>query len=177
MKETSLNKETKQISQVITSETFSEETGEIIDSESKVTSKYFSREPNFIKIYLQDILYLSDLTTSYHGVLYAIIKRMDYDNVVYLMKNNKTKIAEECKLEINTVAKAIVQLTKKQILIQTGRGEYMVNPYLFGKGQWNDIKSLRIKLDYTSAGRTWSTSIVKETQDSIFDELPTSQAV
>jgi hypothetical protein len=167
-------REVNKLAEVLKEKIVDVETGEIIQEKDTVKTKFLEKEPNFVKIYLKDILYLNELSTSYHNVLYAIIKRMDYDNIIYLMKTNKTKIAEECKLEVNTVAKAIVELTKKEIILRHGKGEYIVNPFLFGKGQWHDIKSLRIKIEYSSYGRTWSTEKTNNIQESIFDGLEAS---
>ena len=39
------------------------------------------------------------------------------------------------------------------MITRVGRGVFSLNPYVFGKGKWQDIKELQVTWDYNDAGR------------------------
>lgn len=41
----------------------------------------------------------------------------------------------------------ITDLHKQKFLIRKNRGVYILNPYIFGKGNWGDIYNLRKELE------------------------------
>ena len=45
---------------------------------------------------------------------------------------------------------AIQTWTKNNVLKRVARGTYQINPWLFGKGEWRDIKGLRATFDFTA---------------------------
>ena len=61
---------------------------------------------------------------------------------------------EELKMPMNTLNKQIDNLRKANILlpIPNKRGCYLVDPNLFARGSWNDIKQLRLIIDYNIDG-------------------------
>lgn len=128
------------------------ENGEIIKTE-RITTKYVEREPDYIKLYIKDILKLSDISNANNSILYAILKRLNYQNEVFLLKHVIDEISFELKLKEITIRKAIAALSEKNILIKKSRGCYLVSPYLFGRGKWEDIRSIRLNLVYDERGR------------------------
>lgn len=125
----------------------------------KITSKNVGVEPNFVKLYLQDCLYLSNLPKGLNSILYGLIKRMDYDNEIVVNSAVKRKIANEVGLAFATVNGAITDFVKADILIRKDIGIYTVNPYLFAKGEWKEISKIRMTVEYTIAGRKFNTVI------------------
>jgi hypothetical protein len=145
----------RKINQEIVTQVVSSETGEITESR---THKEFSieREPDYIKLYIKDILRLKDLSKGTNDIMYSLLKRMTYadngENLLYLFAPIKRAVAAELGLKEGTIRKAIEQLTEKQILIRKDRGTYMVNPFLFGRGKWEDIRKIRLQVEYSADG-------------------------
>lgn len=128
-------------------------TGEVQTTEIS-TSFSIGKEPNFIKIYLDDIMYFIDMPSSASGILLSIAKRMSYDNKVTLVKSIKEDIAKETNLDLGTINNAISNFKKKNILLSAGRSVYTINPHLIAKGKWQDISKLRLQIEYTPKGRS-----------------------
>ena len=126
-------------------------TGEILQKTSIKTSMIES-EPSFVKLYIDDILKLKDVPKASNDVLNILVANMSYGNVVVMIKPIKDLIAEETGLKLNTINKAISNLHEAGILIRKNRGVYLVDPNLFAKGKWSDIKKLRLTIDYNADG-------------------------
>lgn len=48
--------------------------------------------------------------------------------------------------------------SKGKILYRVGTGAYNFNPYLFGKGDWQDVSRLRLEVNYDDIkGKTFKT--------------------
>jgi len=144
----------KNVVQTTTHTTVDLSTGEVIKNhESKTTSKEV--EPNFVKLYLDDIGRLHGLPPYVSKLLHALAKSMGYKNVVPMYKPIKEMICKDIGIAMESLNKAVVILSKEGILIPvgTGRGLYMMDPNLFGRGKWEDIKSLRLSIDYSNGKR------------------------
>jgi len=142
-------------------------TGEVVSSQTEATLQWGS-EPPYIKIYLQDILFLSDLPTRHEKILYALLQRANYagsDKAMELIVNAslKRKIASELDIKVGTISNALTDLVRGEILIRADRGYFELNPYLFGKGNWKDIERLRVEVDYDRIkGRTFKTVLIEK---------------
>lgn len=129
--------------------------GKIVNHRINKTISWGS-EPSFIKLYLQDLLYLSDVPSGLERILYALLKRMSYagdENGMEIIVNAslKRRICEELGIKnIGSVSNAITNLVKGEILIRKDVGIYQFNPYLFGRGDWQDICRLRVEIDYSA---------------------------
>lgn len=128
------------------------EDGEVLRTE-KTTIAYVENEPDYVKMYLKDILKLKDIQKAGNDVLFAILKRIDYSNEIFLFAPVKRKIAEELNLKEVTISKSIEDLCKKEIIIRKERGVYVVNPFYFGRGKWENIKRIRLEIEYGTNGR------------------------
>lgn len=132
----------------------------VIDEEgvllSQTTHKefYVNNEPDYIKLYIKDLVKIHGLPTSINGVLFSLLQRMGYTNDISINAPLKRAIALEVNITEHGIKKAIEHLVKTGILIRKDRGFYMFNPYLFGRGKWNEIKAIRMTIDYNSLGRT-----------------------
>ena len=135
-------------------------TGETLRQQVNTTIN-LPEEPPFIKVYLKDILYLSDLPKGHSRILYALLKRISWASaedgmVVVLPFGIKKKIAAELNLKnTRTLDNAIQDLMKGNILTRIEKGVFQFNPYLFGKGDWQDIYKIRMTVDYTLEGKTF----------------------
>jgi hypothetical protein len=119
-----------------------------ISEQKRYTKKLLPVEPAFVKMYLKDILLLKDVPKGLHGVLYALIMRINYYNEVVVNSELKRKIAEEVGLSFTRVNQGVTAFVKKGILIRTGKGIYVINPHLFGRGSWENIQGIRLQVGY-----------------------------
>ena len=126
-------------------------------------------EPNYIKLYLQDVLYLTDMPGRYSGLLMALLKRVSYAGsedglCVPLLPRTKRIICQELGWKgVQTLDNALRALVKGDILFRVDRGLYRLNPYLFGRGEWQDISRLRMTINYSEMeGRTFQAVIERK---------------
>jgi hypothetical protein len=122
------------------------DTGEIKEEENINVIK-LPKEEDYIKVYIKHINYLNNLPTGTDTIIYSLIKRVNYDNEIYINNHLKKKISEETGLKLNTVNMYISKLVEKDVLIRIDRGVYILNPIFYGKGKWKDILNLREKLE------------------------------
>lgn len=139
------------------------EQGELVSKRANRTLSWGS-EPAFIKLYLQDVLYLSDMPKHHEKILYELLKRSTYagekDGMqVCLSAGIKRIISKELGLKNNrSINNALSNLVKGKILYRVETGVYNFNPYLFGKGDWQDIARLRLEVNYDDIkGKTFKT--------------------
>lgn len=112
--------------------------GEMVSKRANTVMSW-GDEPSYIKLYLQDIMYLSDMPKKYVAVTEALLKRIAYAGdedglCVSLLPRTKKAICDE--LGWKTVASldnALQKLLAGKILYRVDRGMYRFNPYLFGK--------------------------------------------
>lgn len=156
--------------------------GVILRSEEERTVNW-GTEPNYIKLYLDDILYLSDLPKGLNSTLYALLKRMSYGNQLVINAALKRQIANEIGLSVSSINNAITKFVKGRLLERIDTGLYLVNPHLFGKGEWKDIAKIRLNVIFDSNGKTIMAeidrvddiNISKTAQIKISDELTKTQ--
>jgi hypothetical protein len=126
-------------------------TGEIISTE-KLTHAVVEKEPPHVKIYLEDIARINNLPPAAAKVLNLLIQNMGYNNMVPMLKPFKEVICNALEIKMNTLDKVISELKEKQILHPFARGLYILDPYLFAKGRWENIKNLRLIIEYDNNG-------------------------
>ena len=137
-------------------------TGEITTSKTTELSM-FEKEPPYVKIYLEDIGNLNGLNKSEKTVMYELIRNMGYKNIVPAYKPVKEMMASKLNMPYNTLDKCIKEMSKKGILIRKARGLYVMDPSIFGRGSWSDIKNIRLTVDYNSDGtKTINTELSKQ---------------
>lgn len=111
-------------------------------------------EPPFVKLYLQDIMYLSDLSGRYVPLLISLLKRADFANserpmCVALVPDIKKDIMTEVGWNsLGTLNNAINDLVNGGVIKRVGRGLIQLNPHLFGVGKWEDIAKIRLTVEY-----------------------------
>ncbi len=133
-------------------------TGEIV-SEDTYTKSLIRDEPKFVKVYMEDLLYLKKMPSGLGGILWELIQIMDYDNVVHLTAMRRNEIMENIGCSIHNVNKAISLFVKNGLMARKGTGSYIMNPYIFGKGKWDKIKKIRAEIEWSEEGRKVKTTI------------------
>ena len=137
--------------------------GDFVEKRANKTLSW-GAEPKYIKLYLQDVLYLSDMPTKHSAILYELLKRATYageKDGMQVTINASVKRRVQSALgfkNISSVNNAITDFVKGKILYRVDVGMYNFNPYLFGKGEWQDISRLRLEVNYDDIkGKTFKT--------------------
>ena len=141
----------KKISQEIITQVVDE--NGVLKHEVKSQNVIVEREPDYVKLYIRDILRLNDIPKSGNEVLLAILRRMNYSNDIILISSIKKEIAEELGIKEITLRKAIELFVEKSILLRRDRSVYIINPYFFGRGKWEEIKKIRLLIEYSKEGK------------------------
>lgn len=128
------------------------ETGEVIEKSVTHTVRIES-EPSFVKLYTKDMCKLNDVPKSANKVLNALLERTNYENQIVLAAHTKKVICDELEIKRPSLDNAILKLVKSELILRVGRGVFSLNPYVFGKGKWQDIKKLQMTWDYDTEGR------------------------
>ncbi len=140
-------------------QTVVDENGKTIKKTEKVTRTWGS-EPDYVKVYLKDMLYTRDMPTQHSATIYELLQKASYADrgmEVVINAHLKRQISQRLELKgIGGINNTITQLVKGKILLRVGRGVYRFNPYLFGRGDWQDISRLRFQVTYDLKGKTYS---------------------
>jgi hypothetical protein len=139
---------------------------EIVDKETGESLRTYSesilpREPDFVKLYLESVTKLNDVQGWTDPILYELLKLMNYRNEIVLNAAIKKRISAEIGISTRTIDNALSMLVKKDIILREDTGLYKGNPYLFGKGEWRDIRELRMTVVFNPQGQSISTEVMK----------------
>lgn len=142
-------------------------TGEIVEEHTESQYKV-DREPDFVKLYLGDIGKLYNLPNT--SLLLAMLRKMNYDNEIILNASVKRSLSKSIgdNMGLANVEKLITAYVKRGILIRKDKGVYLFNPYLFGRGKWQDVSKIRLSIDYSPGLR----EIKAEIKDVIRESAP-----
>ena len=126
------------------STTINHETGEV--KESTTVRAVKGEEPSYIKLYLQDISYLYGLPATAGDLMHELLQYVTYGTQqIILNASVKEKICEVTGIAKQTLNNRLQDLVNKGIISRDGRGVFVLNPYLFGKGDWKSVRELRSK--------------------------------
>ena len=136
------------------------ENGEVLNKKNEQTI-LIAPEPNYIKLYIDTVLTFKELPITLNPILNELLKRMSYANyddpnggqIVRVTGYDRNIICKNLDIKLNTLVKAITNLCKHDILRRIGgtkSSAYQVNPYIFGKGEWKDIKAIRATFDFNT---------------------------
>ena len=111
------------------------------------------KEPDYVKLYITDIMKLSNIPKSCNSVLMALLNRATYNNEIVIVKQIRQDICKELQIGDSTFRKALDEFIEKGILSKRGKQIYIANPFLFARGSWENIKKIRLLVEYNSQGR------------------------
>lgn len=112
-----------------------------------IQESYVSKEPDYVKVYLDNILLINNLPSGIQKTLNVLLKRMAYDNIVVLNAYIKKQMAQELGFStVQSLNNNINKLVKEGIMSRKGTGTYEMNPFLFGRGSWDNIKQIRFEV-------------------------------
>ena len=140
------------------------ETGEIRSSEKVLL---LPKEPAYVKLYIDDIAKLYSLPKGSSDLMLMLVRKMGYDGLISITAGYKEVMSRELGMKTQSINNSIQKLIKEGILKRVARGEYMMDPSLFAKGEWSDIRRLRdkyleVNVTYTSSGKRKISSHIKE---------------
>ena len=137
------------------------QTGEVTRRKHTVQ---FEPEPNYIKLYLDCLGVFSGnagWSVSLNEIFIELLKLVSYaddDQLVTVNAYVKKRIAEKTGKSVRRIEQALQSWIDNKVLFRVARGTYQLNPYLFGRGDWRDVKNLRSSIDF--ANRTMETEKV-----------------
>lgn len=162
--------------------------GEVVSTSETVTQSFrVSREPSFVKLYLDCLSAFKDIQISLNPILleflrctsYASSDDCDGGQILYLNSALKKRIALKCDVSVSRVNQAITEFVKKQYMFRIDVGTYQFNSELFGKGDWSDISNLRnIQSKFDFASNTVITDFITDDclsfsdASALYDDLP-----
>jgi hypothetical protein len=146
------------------------ETGEITNT--SVTKTFgMEKEPPYIKMYIEDVAKLRDVPHGMSPILLELISQMGYNNIIPAYKPIKLITCRKLNISLDYLNKAIQEFYNKGLFIRVARGVYMADPELFARGKWEDIKTLRLMIDYNTeatknsqGGRKLKSNLPEEVQ-------------
>lgn len=131
------------------------ETGELKEETSSTVTR-LPIEPEYVKLYLDDLGKLIDLPEGQRKLLFPLARKMDYDGIISLTKNSRQRIATEIGITTATLRNYINHLSKNEVLIRYGQNEYEINPRYLAKGTWQSIykrrEEIELKIRYNRDG-------------------------
>ena len=130
-----MNKDSKIkiINKVVETKLVNNETGEILQEE-QIIKGIGEKEPDYVKMYLEDITALKHLPKGLDKVIYSLLRLMSYENMIILNSYIKTNNTELEYKTVQVLNNNINKLVKSGILFRQGTGTYQVNAKYFGKG-------------------------------------------
>ncbi|WP_063657595.1 replication/maintenance protein RepL [Candidatus Arsenophonus triatominarum] len=92
---------------------------------------------------------------------------MNYDGQIILNAAVKRMIASLINVKEQSISNSITCLIQKDIMQRIDTGIYVLNPTLFAKGAWGDVRKLRekyleLKVTYTPEGKRILASNLKD---------------
>jgi hypothetical protein len=148
-------------------------TGEIISQNKQVIElRKMEPEPNYIKLYIDDLARLVGLQEGHKSILPYIAASVDYEGFVSLSAGRKARIAASAGCSVKSINNAITEYVKRGILVRVGYGEYELDPHLFAKGEWRKIRERRLrfamKVTYSeTGGRSIETEVIQDLDDEV----------
>lgn len=140
------------------------ETGEIMEEIRKGSYRY-ETEPAYIKLYLEDLLKItncmrSNLKVIYYLMTYCTFASDKYPMCVQLSTGAKKMMMTEIGYKtLQSIDNSLMALRKAGLIKRVAEGVYQLNPRYFGRGDWRDIAKLRMTVDYDNNGKIINTLV------------------
>lgn len=126
-------------------------TGEVLMERTE--ESFFSEiEPDFIKMYTIDLLLLLEVPPDSLRIMIIILRQMSYTNILYTDKDFVETCINYIGISERNIRRSISILCSKGVLLKIQKGKYIVNPELFARGSWKDIKKIKLSISYSNEG-------------------------
>lgn len=147
----------KKILKSIQTNYIDQETGEFLRQEDLQEWSVPREEPDYVKLYLNAVLEFNSISSANTPLLMELMKYMTYaDDVekggqmIFLNSTLKKFICQKLDIKDVTFRTNIKKLCEGKILRKYDTNTYQVNPFIFGKGDWQSIKNLRASFDWNN---------------------------
>lgn len=99
----------------------------------------------FVKIYIDHIGLIFNLSPSEQKVLVYILKNMGQNTNIFSMNTHHRKKMTSAHKNLGdvTIYHALSSLVRKKILFRVEKGVYRVNPKYFAKASWDKVLAMR----------------------------------
>ena len=149
--------------------TVDKETGEEVETKSAKVMRLPS-EPAFVKLYIDDLSAILRIPDGPKSLIWLLVRQMTYDGIIPVTAGTRRRMSEELGIKETTFRNYLSKLTHSDVLKRVERGEYELNPNLFGKGDWASIYQRRkswakLEVTYDAEGRREVIGSVIEAQD------------
>lgn len=142
------------------------ETGEVKQESTTSISRFaIEQEPDYVKLYIKDLSRIIGLSNTDNDVVLNLLRNMNYDNIIALNAYTRKQMCEQMRIKPNTLSHILSKLIEKNILKRLGANTYEMNPYLYGKGKWENIRQLRMTFTYDKDGRAVEMERVSEGEE------------
>lgn len=128
-------------------------TGEVIQ---RNTTTVYDKEPDFVKLYLDCLgVFIKNegLNNSLNDMLLEVLKHCSYADdgqIVHLDAYTRSQVCKVTGKSDARLKQAIKAWVDNKVFIRVGRGVYQVNPYILGRGSWQEISKLRANFDFSA---------------------------
>lgn len=136
-------------------------TGEILKENEIYVTKAKNRD-DFIKFFVDNLSFIgSDLLNAERQVLFILLTKIDYKNIIYINSDLRRDIEALLKVSKSTVSVAINGLKKKGVVLSLSDSlkkelgtfsdnAFIINPNIAGRGSFNELQKLRqdISIEY-----------------------------
>lgn len=153
------------------------DSGEIINEEHNQTYKVES-EPEFIKMFIDDMGKILRFSKSESQLFHAIVSKMNYNNLICTGEPIRSFLCAVTGLNEKNLQKTIKELKTDGVLLpyilngKLHRGWYVVNPNIVGKGKWEHIRAMQLNVNYDAQGRSISFGITDDDNTTTTLTLP-----
>jgi len=142
-------------------EIVNKETGEVSTREETNVVK-IPAEPPYVKLYLEDLSYITGIGSSLGKTLHVLLRKLDYEGCITLSPRFRKICCAELGVKNCTFRNRLVLLCRHEMLIHQGVNEYLVNPDYFARGEWRTIikqrENFKMVVTYSPSGKRITTS-------------------
>lgn len=141
-------------------------TGELLSLTTEITDiNTLPTEPNYLKLYIDDLGLLNKLSGGETRVLIHIAALANYEGEIVLPLVIKKRIAEKAGVKVQSTSDILTKFINKGILKRIDKTLYLLNPDLFARGKWREIRERRktfqsVTTYYPNGEKTIETKII-----------------
>lgn len=141
-----------------------------------------SVEPDFAKLYLQDLAKLLSLSGGELRLLLKLAQLANYDGKVAVPIGIKREIESEVGMNVRSISNALVKLVKHEFIKNLGGSVYLISPEHIAKGRWREViakrKAFKMTVEYSEKGRTITTDSIEDSEPKTnIVQMPTPKAM
>ncbi|MEO3682298.1 replication/maintenance protein RepL [Shewanella vesiculosa] len=147
-------RKTKQTLSKSFSKTITNENGDVVENSIENIFKVVKvSEPAYVKHYIQDLDFIYSLPKGTIRVLSALFPLVVFNkNTFNLNASLKRQICKKLDIKFASLDNSLSNLCKNRFILRIDTGFYLLNPYYFGKGDWQQMKLIRDKIKISDTG-------------------------